>query len=83
MRSSANAVRSIPPSSIKTPTAVLVRVTSPDRNEAQAYETYRAYCGILETPPLAFDAWRVESRRLFLNSLSSSLRVSRSESVVA
>lgn len=78
MRASSNALRL--PS--KPPAAVLVRVTSPNRNEARAYETYRAYCGILDSVPLAFDAWRVHSRRLFRNSLSSSLREPRSESVV-
>jgi hypothetical protein len=82
MSASSNAVR-LPSKRFvtKIPSAVLIRVTHPNRNEARAYETYRAYCELLDTTPLCFDAWRVHSRRLFQNSLSSDLRVSRSESV--
>jgi hypothetical protein len=80
MSASSNAVR-LPSKRFATPTAVLVRVTSPSRNETAAYESYCAYCELLDTTPLCFDTWRVHSRRLFQNSLSSSLRVSRSESV--
>jgi hypothetical protein len=79
MRASSNAVRIVP---AKLPTAVLVRVTKPNSNEVRAYETYRAYCDILDAAPMGFDAWRVHSRRLFRNSLSSDLRSARSESVV-
>jgi hypothetical protein len=79
MRASSNAARL--PLVTKSPSAVLLRVTSPNRNEVHAYETYRAYCDLLDSTPLAFDAWRVHSRRLFQNSLSSALRAAGSESV--
>ncbi len=69
-------------SSFKTPTAVLIRVIPPNRNEARAYETYRAYCQLLDSGSLSFDDWRVHSRRLFRNSLSSEIRAFRSESVL-
>ncbi len=65
----------------KLPTVVLLRVTRPNPNETRAYETYRAHCDLLDAAPMGFDAWRVLSRRLFRNSLSSALRGPGSESV--
>jgi hypothetical protein len=58
----------------KLPAAVLVRVTHPNPYEVRAYDSYRAYCQILRMPPLAFDAWRSHSLRLFRNASSTAPR---------
>lgn len=61
--------------------AFLRKVTSVNRIEAAAYESYRAYCGILGSVPMALDAWQSHSRRLFGNS-SASNRVASVNEVI-